>query len=237
MLQIAVLMFVTPFVLLFAVAAAAQRFIYHGLPWVELAQKPLLALISEFLAYVAVLFFMMVLIEGKYHVSFVKAIGWNWPKHGTPEVLGLLGLGVLLLFALTGISHFLPIPKKVPFDQFFTHQMEAYLTSLFAISLGPLMEELFFRGFLYPVLARRLGVRIGVFFTALGFGLLHAMQLGFAWGPILIIFLVGVVLTLVRAVSHSVAASFLVHVAYNSTLTAITFAATGGFRHLERLNQ
>ena len=229
-------MFVTPFLLLMVVTTAAQRLVYHGLPWIELAQKPMLALISEFLAYIAVLFCMVVLIEGKYHVSFLQAIGWKWPRRYL-EVASLVGLGVLLLFALSGISHFLPIPKQVPFDQFFKHPMEAYLTSLFAISLGPLMEELFFRGFLYPVLARRLGVGMGVFLTALGFGLLHAMQLGFAWGPILIIFLVGVVLTIVRAASHSVAASFLVHVAYNFTLTAIAFVGTGGFRHLERLNQ
>jgi membrane protease YdiL (CAAX protease family) len=236
-LQIAALMFVMPFLLLMVVATAAQRLIYQGLPWIELAQKPLLALIAEFLGYIVVFFFMAILIEGKYHVSFFKAIGWNWPRHSQLEVISLLGLGVVLLFALSGISHFLPIPKKVPFDQFFQRPMEAYLTSLFAVSFGPLMEELFFRGFLYPVLARRLGVASGVFFTALGFGLLHAMQLGFAWGPILIIFLVGVVLTIVRAASRSVAASFLVHVAYNFTLTAITFVGTGGFRHLERLSQ
>jgi len=236
-LQIAVLTFVTPFLFLVVVATAAQRFVYHGLPWLEIAQKPLLALISEFLAYIVVFLFMVVLIEGKYHAGFFDAIEWNWPGNNHFEVISLLGLGAVLLFALSGVSHFLPIPQKVPFDQFFKHPMDAYLTSMFAISFGPLMEELFFRGFLYPVLARRLGIAMGVFLTALGFGLLHAMQLGFAWGPVLIIFLVGVVLTIVRAVSRSVAASFLVHVAYNFTLTVIAFVGTGGFRHLEKLNQ
>jgi uncharacterized protein len=76
-----------------------------------------------------------------------------------------------------------------------------------------------------------------VFVTALGFGLLHAMQLGFAWGPVFIIFLVGVALTVVRAVVGSVGASFIVHVSYNFALTAASFAATDGFRHLEKLNQ
>ena len=236
MLQIALLTFATPFLFLAVVAAVAQRLVYNGLPWLEIAQKPLLGLISEFLGYIVVLFFMVVLVEGKYHVGFLKAIGWNFPRRYL-EVTRLVGLGALLLLVLSGISHFLPFPQKVPFDQFFKRPTEAYLTSLFAISFGPLMEELFFRGFLYPVLARWLGTGIGVFLTALGFGLLHATQLGFAWGPILIIFLVGVVLTIVRAVSRSVAASFLVHIAYNFTLTAITFVGTDGFRHLERLNQ
>jgi membrane protease YdiL (CAAX protease family) len=225
------------FVFLAVMATLAQRLIYRGLPWVDLAQKPVLALISEFLAYIAVLIFMVALVEGRYQVSFLKAIGWNWPQHKYVEIAGLIGLGALLLVVLSGVSHFLPIPKRVPVDQFFSRPMEAYLTSLFAISFGPFMEELFFRGFLYPVLARRLGVWMGVFTTALGFGLLHAMQLGFAWGPILIIFIVGVVLTITRVAARSVAASFLVHVAYNSTLTVITFIGTDGFRHLEKLNQ
>jgi len=99
------------------------------------------------------------------------------------------------------------------------------------------MEELFFRGFLYPVLARRLGMGAGVFLTALAFGLIHALQLGFAWAPVLLIFLVGTVLTMVRALTQSVAATFVVHAAYNSTLTVLTFIATDGFRHLEKLNR
>ena len=54
------------------------------------------------------------------------------------------------------------MPKTTPFDQFFERPIDAYLTALFAITLGPLMEEIFFRGFLYPVIARRLGAVWGV---------------------------------------------------------------------------
>ena len=54
---------------------------------------------------------------------------------------------------------------------------------------------------------------------------------------ILVIFLVGLVLTIVRAQKDSVAASLLMHVAYNGTLSSLMFIATDGFRHLERLNQ
>jgi membrane protease YdiL (CAAX protease family) len=232
-LNIAFLMFFSPFLLFFAVGAIAQRFFYHGYSWTQLAETPLLALVTEMLVYIPVLLFMVMLVEGKYHVRFAEAIEWRWPAH----YFGLLALGVLTLFGLQGLAHFLPIPKNVPFDQFFKRPLEAYLTSAFAITLGPLMEELFFRGFLYPVIARRIGIVWGILITALGFGLLHAMQLGFAWGPVLIIFLVGLVLTIVRVVTKSVASSFIVHVAYNGTLTILTAIATGGFRHMERLTQ
>ena len=102
--------------------------------------------------------------------------------------------------------------------------------------MAPLMEELFFRGFLYPVLARRIGTVASILFTAVAFGLLHGAQLKYSWA-VLVIFLVGVILTTVRALTKSVAASFLVHVGYNGTLSVLLFIATGGFRHLERLNR
>jgi membrane protease YdiL (CAAX protease family) len=61
--------------------------------------------------------------------------------------------------------------------------------------------------------------------------------LGFAWGPLLVIFLVGLALTVTRAATKSVAPGFLIHVAYNSTISVLLFAGTDGFRHLERLSQ
>lgn len=229
-------MLATPAVLYALVLGVAHNLIYRGLPWARVMQKPTLALLAQFLAYVVVLLYMTALVESKYHIRFLRALGWNWPGPSRERVV-LAGFGIVLLVGLQGVAHLLPIPKSVPFDQLFQHPLDAYLTSIFAISLGPFMEEVFFRGFLYPVLARRLGILIAIFLTGLGFGLLHALQLGFAWGPVFIIFLVGVALTAIRAITHSVAASFIVHVAYNFALMALTFAATGGFRHLERLNQ
>jgi membrane protease YdiL (CAAX protease family) len=49
------------------------------------------------------------------------------------------------------------------------------------------------------------------------------------------IFLVGVVLTTVRAVSKSLAASFIVHVAYNGTIALAALLVTSFYRHMERL--
>lgn len=86
------------------------------------------------------------------------------------------------------------------------------------------------------MLARSLGLPAAVFVTAVGFALLHGAQLMFSWGPVLVIFLVGLILTMVRAKTNSVAASVLIHMAYNGTITVAMFAATDGFRHLEKLN-
>ena len=105
----------------------------------------------------------------------------------------------------------------------------------FGITFAPLVEELFFRGFLYPVAARRIGVAASVVITALLFALIHAAQLAQAWAPLLLLWFVGVVLTAVRAWTKSVGASFCIHVGYNATLFLLLFLASDHFRHLEKL--
>jgi membrane protease YdiL (CAAX protease family) len=212
-----------------AIVLAARRFAYPHQSWVDLAQKPVLALVSQFVAYGIVALYMILLLEVKYHARFWTAINWNWP--GIAGV-SFMGVGVLML-GLDLLGRFLPMPKTTPFDQFFERPMDAYLTAAFAITLGPLMEELFFRGFLYPVLARRMGAFWGIVLTAVPFGLIHYLQYR-SWSAVLIIVLVGVVLTTVRAVTKSVASSLLAHVGYNATLMVLTAWATDGFRHMEK---
>jgi membrane protease YdiL (CAAX protease family) len=228
-LIIAVLTLGILFTVQLVTVVVARHFAYPHRSWIEVAQKPALALLAEFVAYIVVALYMILLIEGKYHTSFWAAIRWKWPGVAG---LSLVGVGVLML-GFDALGRFLPMPKTTPFDQFFERPMDAYLTVAFAITLGPLMEELFFRGFLYPVIARRLGAVWGIILTALPFGLMHYAQYR-SWSAVLIIILVGVVLTTVRAVTKSVASSFLAHVGYNATLMVLTAIATDGFRHMEK---
>jgi membrane protease YdiL (CAAX protease family) len=228
-LLIAALTLATIFLIQLILILVGLRFVYRHENWVDVAQKPVLALLSELLAYGVVAVYMILLVEGKYHTRFWAAIRWNWPGLAG---LSLVGVGVLML-GLDFLGRFLPMPKTTPFDQFFDRPLDAYLTVAFAITLGPLMEELFFRGFLYPVVARRLGAFWGILLTALPFGLMHYLQYR-SWSAVLIIILVGVVLTTVRAVTKSVASSFLAHVGYNGTLMILAAVATDGFRHMEK---
>ena len=206
------------------------RLVYPHASPMELVQKPALMLLSQLLLYVVMALYMVLLVEGKYHARFWPAIRWNWP--GIAGV-SFVGVGVLML-AFDILGRFLPMPKNTPFDQFFDRPFDAYLTAAFAVTLGPLMEELFFRGFLYPVVARRWGAVWGILLTALPFGLMHFFQYGNSWGAVLIVFMVGVVLTTIRAMTKSVASSFLAHVGYNGTLMVLAAWSTDGFRHMEK---
>ena len=165
--------------------------------------------------------------------SFWQTVHWNWPvRVGLYLLIGLLMQGVVIV-----AERFLPFPTNTPFDVVLRRAYSLMAVAVFSVTLGPLMEELFFRGFLYPLLRKHFGVLTAIIGTALPFGLVHLAQYGYSWASGVLIFMVGVVLATVREKTNSLAAGFLVHVAYNGVIVAVLFAATDGFRHLEKLNQ
>ncbi|MGO9127101.1 MAG: lysostaphin resistance A-like protein [Terriglobales bacterium] len=233
MLQIALLTFASIVVFLLASAFGAQRLLYPRSPFADVVQFPLVTVVAQLLAYLLVLGFMVAVVKRVPGHEFWRDLRWKWPRNWPLY----LAAGIMMSILLQAFAHLLPMPRELPIDRFFRTAQEAWALSLFGMTFAPLMEELFFRGFLYPVLVRRLGTAAAIVLTSASFGLIHAPQLGRAWGPVLVVFLVGLSLTIARAATKSVAPGFLMHVAYNSTISILLFAGTGGFRHLERLSQ
>lgn len=232
-LLIAALTLVVVFVLQVVTAKAAEVLWYPGMSLFQAGQRiekehPLLLILSQLVLYIPVAILMIALVEGKYHVSFWRAVDWNWPR----GVWKWIAMGAGLLLSLSMLESLLPMPKDTPFEHLFDRPLDAYLLSLLAVTIGPLMEELFFRGLLYPVLARRIGMVWGVLLSAVPFALLHLPQYGDAWAAGLVILIVGIVCGVVRARTHSVGASFLVHAGYNGTQMLIAIAFTRGFTHM-----
>lgn len=147
-------------------------------------------------------------------------------------VLGgaLLAIGVQIASVM--LDRFVPRPEALPIEALFQSRPSAILMMVSAIAVAPLVEEVMFRGFLYPVIARRLGVSLGVLITGALFGLMHAGQLWGGWGQIGLLMGVGVVMTYVRARTGSVLASYLLHLGYNALLLLGFFIATSGLKNL-----
>ncbi len=196
----------------------------------SLIRDPRIAVPAQSLAYVFVLMFMVVLVHTRGR-PFWQGVRWKWPAAWTRFAI----IGVALQIAIQVFERLLPIPKQLPIDQYFTTTGGAYLMAVVGTTFGPLMEELFFRGFLYPALARRVGVATSLVITALLFAGLHGAQLAYSWSPLLLLFIVGFVLTLIRAVTGSVAAGFLVHAFYNATVFGILYFVSDHFRNLQKL--
>lgn len=235
---LAVLVFTVVCIFVFSVIAlfiAKTMPGYHNLSIAELTAKVAtnaqVIVGAQAAAYLFVLAFIFMLVRTRARQPFAPAIQWNWPG---PWVPAFVAGGIVLALVIDGLSRFLPIPKSLPMDNFFNDATSAYMMAAFGVTLAPLLEELFFRGLLYPLLRRTFGLVVGVLLTALAFACIHGAQLGYAWAPILSIFVVGVVFTVVRHRLNSVAASFLMHCGYNFTLFAMLWIATDHFRHLEK---
>lgn len=213
----------------FAVIHAVPRWKHYTFP--QLAAEPLAVVLPQALGYVVTLFFMMLVVRRSTRAPFWQAVKWRWPARMYVYVVA----GIALSLGIQIGSSVLPIPKSLPIDEFFKTTHAAWVLAIFGVLIAPLFEELFFRGFLYPALYRRIGFIAALVLTSVLFAFTHEGQLAHAWAPLLVLFVVGMVLTYVRERTGSVAKSFLVHAGYNAFLFGMIFVATDGFRHMEKL--
>jgi membrane protease YdiL (CAAX protease family) len=98
------------------------------------------------------------------------------------------------------------------------------LFAIFVVLLGPLCEELAFRGFLMPLLMRSLGPAAGIVGTGALFGCLHAPEYSWSWRHVLLITVAGSTFGWVRYRTGSTAASTFMHASYNLTQLAAFLA-------------
>lgn len=188
----------------------------------------------QFVIYVAIIGFMALLVWGRHKTSLAEAIHWNVPKQRRVWVFALITGAALT--AISDVGQFALhrwIPDSLPITELFKDRSSALLLGAFGILVAPLMEELLFRGFLYPALARWTGTVVSVIITASAFTLLHGAQLGYSWAPLLLIFVVGLTLTITRVRTNSVATCVIVHMTYNFLLLLQTYIATQGFRQMQ----
>jgi len=120
----------------------------------------------------------------------------------------------------------------VPMEELVRDRRSILLLTGLGLLVAPFFEETLFRGCIYPVIARRWGTGVGVLATGIIFGTAHAPQLWPAYAQISLLMFVGIVLTYIRARTGTVAASYLVHLGYNTLLFAILYFVSHGLRHL-----
>jgi membrane protease YdiL (CAAX protease family) len=164
--------------------------------------------------------------------GFWRSIGWRPVRFAggsaAASFLLITLAGMILAVVLQLLSALKPPEGPVPIEEFFRTRESVVILIVAAVGMAPLVEELIFRGFLYPVIARRLGVAAGVMLTGALFGLMHVPQLRGAWWQIALLFGVGIVFTWVRAATGSVAAAFFLHLGYNAMqMLSVVFSSDG----------
>ncbi len=82
----------------------------------------------------------------------------------------------------------------------------------------PFVEEIYYRGFIFPVLRKKFGNFAAIAVVTLWFGLAHALQSGGEWAAVVIITAAGAVFTLQRHMTNSLTPSIVTHWMYNFSI-------------------
>jgi membrane protease YdiL (CAAX protease family) len=224
----------------------------------KITVPPKLLVGSEALTYIATLAISWFLFPLFWKRPFAEGIQAN-PDAARRNLFRLIPIGLILSFTVQAISSLATMPKDIPMDDFFRTASDVWLITAFGTLVAPLFEEILFRGFLLPAFAiaydwlslprtpaareawhatnklTRPALVFSAVLTSILFSALHGQQTGFAWPVLILLFCVSVVLCFVRIRLRSVMASTLIHVSYNATIFLFAFAATGGYRHLDKL--
>jgi membrane protease YdiL (CAAX protease family) len=219
----------------------------------KLIQTPKFLVGTTILWSAVMILFLYITLSVLREMPFWTSLGWR--KFGTRLTAGkgrpwmyFFGGCALSLF-VAGATSQMKNTDHLPIQEVFKSPGGAMLLMAMAVLVAPLFEETLFRGYLYPVLARivssiaqhvgmessaalRIGVASSVVVTGGLFGLTHAPQLGWTWGLVSMLILVGVIFTFVRAWTGTVFASFFLHLGYNSMIAISTFVVTRGFTHI-----
>lgn len=133
-----------------------------------------------------------------------------------PIFFGLVLMSALVCSAL-GIQ---PQPHViVMIFQEETSRIVLALLALFASLIGPILEEIFFRGFIYPAAKKRWGVPVGMIVTSLFFAAIHMNA--FQFFPILGL---GLLLTFLYEATGSLIPSITLHALNNTVSVIFTFS-------------
>ena len=157
------------------------------------------------------------LVTNRRRRPFAQTLGLSWPP-GLPAWRGfsvcflvaivLLGVGALITSLLGG--------GKTDLDKLIESSYQARLaTAVVAVLTAPLVEEIIYRGMLYPALERVTGLWGAIAIVSFLFAGVHVYQYWNNVGVILAITVLSITLTAVRAFSGRLLPSIVIHLVFN----------------------
>ncbi|HEY0078051.1 MAG TPA: type II CAAX endopeptidase family protein [Pyrinomonadaceae bacterium] len=144
---------------------------------------------------------------------FWQTLGWRFgQRFGLWTSAGLS----ILLFMLGGVILRFVGGAETDIDNIITSSTPARFTTAFlATATAPLVEELIYRGVLYPALRRAMGAALAIIGVSALFALVHAWQYRNNLGVIVTITILSFTLTYVRARTGRLLPCFIIHLVFN----------------------
>src|SRR5258708_10430506 len=153
-------------------------------------------------------------------LSLWTEMAWRWPASGNVLFYAaagpLMAVGVGLMAGLLRAKE----PEMGLMKELLSDPVTRAQLVIFGVSIGPLAEEILFRGLALPVFSRFAGDAGGLLLTSVPFALMHGPQYNWSWQHLVLLTAVGVIFGSIRLRSRSTLASTVTHAAYNLTMFA-----------------
>ena len=181
-------------------------------PWTKAPKQ----MAAQFLSYLIWFLFLKLLFLLKYSQPFWRSLAWTLPRKG---LWWCLVAGPVLAFGLNFLAIWMKAPPvKPPFEDLLFDRRWQFVYGVASVLLGPLSEELAFRGFLMPLVAKWLGAASGVVITGVLFALAHGFQNKWLWQYVMLLSVVGSAAGYVRWKYDSTMSSMVLHSSFNLTV-------------------
>jgi len=187
-------------------------------------------LCEQFLGYGILFGGLLLMFRMEYERPFWRSLGWT--RTPLPFLWNVIcGLAAALVVA--AMSYWIHPPNvSTPLTDLMQDRTSVILLATFGVTLGPLCEELAFRGFLQPLLVRSLGPIPGILATSIPFGLLHFQEYGNSWRHAVLIALAGASFGWMRQATGSTRASAIMHASYNALFFFVLLAQRRELPHI-----
>lgn len=173
------------------------------------------ALLFQSLIYGLLLGVLYVLISWRYKRPFWNSLSWSRPMRGA-RICALVSPFLAIGTSALGVAMHTPEAPD-PVTGLISGRTSLIFVMLFVTVIGPVFEELVFRGFLLPLLVKSFGALPGIVLTALPFALLHGSQNQWIWQKVFLIGLAGVAFGYAKYRTGSTAAATILHCGFNMT--------------------
>lgn len=207
---------------LLLIAGLGFPLLFGGAVLTSLAVEPLITnkalrlMLPQFVGEALMLIPIAMLFRYKYDRTLLGALRLE-TRRGEAVPSFAAGFAVAVSVLLTAAALRMPEMQN-PMQDLMNDPKAAVWVAVFAVSIGPLSEEILFRGLLQPVAIRSAGVIGGILISAIPFALLHGSQYAWSWRHVLLILMAGSAFGWWRVRTQSTGAATLMHAGYNAVL-------------------
>ena len=192
--------------------------------WKDLVNDPnaiLAAVLTTLPAHLLTILAGWMLVTRGRRQPFFQTLGWRWNGFGFWAcLLTTIGLYAVALFIAASFGE-----QENELTRILKSSRAAvYIIAFVATFTAPVVEEVVYRGVLYPAFRVKLGELPAIFLVTLVFALIHVPQYLPNYGTIIVITILSLTLTLVRARTGNLLPCVVIHTIFNGITSLLLVA-------------